>query len=630
MNCVYRGDVEYVVQPVDGSLFNVYSCAAFGGECTLKPSIMMIDGEQMRSCQGCLKFEAVVTETEKAFNNLPWGSGETVSGPGSTLDATRPFRLPMVNWLVYQFHEKQDAAIAAAKSVPGSLVDFDRFTVLDIPCGDYHWMSKLFEIREALDERGEVWGHGMGHHIGQMKYIGADVVRELVDQNRQKFPGTDFRHLDLITDDLPKADVVFTRDCLVHLPFREVGDALKNIVRSGATWLVTTHFPGRTNHDIPLGAWRPLDLTAKPFYLPEPERIINEGLAGDFSDKSLAVWSVEAIKEAVAKLNAVPKLTIGLATYRDWPGVWATLEAIEEFHADVFRDLELIVVDNDPDGEPNRHSEDSHSNKAKRHVEAMGGKYDHFTTVQGTAAAKGRIFELATAPNVLVIDCHVMLAAGSIKRLIEYFDANPESRDLLQGPCKNAGTHFAPQWGGMMFGTWANDSRGKGDDPFEITMQGCGLFACRKAAWPGFHPLLRGFGPEEGHIHARIRKAGGKCLCLPWLRWSHRFGNPGGSSPGASNEERLRGYLITWLDTGELCLSDIRKQFIEGRFVTTRQFDAVLAKTRDEFGDTQIRGLGDRIEQVLSVTGIGAAAKAILGDDCGCGARRELVNRIAG
>lgn len=583
MKCVHLGRVDYDVHPVEGEPFKVYQCEHFRGECTLLPSIMTVGDLPMRSCQGCPKFEAAVSDTEKAFSNLPWGSGETVSGPGSTLAATKVIR----------------------EAIPGLLKELAAETILDAPSGDCNWFP-------------DVQG-----------YIGGDVVRELVEQNRAKFPNRQFEHLDIITSDLPKADVVFTRDCLVHLPYHDIGEALKNIVRSGAKWLVTTHFPGRTNHDIPLGSWRPLDLTAKPFYLPAPAQVINEGLAGDFSDKSLGVWSVDAIRDAVAALNAKPKLTIGMATYRDWPGVWATLEAIEEYHPEVLREVELIVVDNDPNGVPDVHSEDSHSNKCKRHVEAMGGRYDHFIAVQGTAAAKGRIFALATAPAVLVIDCHVMLKAGSIRRLIDYFDASPDTKDLLQGPCKNVGTHFAPTWGGMMFGQWANDPRGNGDEPFEIPMQGCGLFACRKSAWPGFHPLLRGFGPEEGHIHARIRKAGGKCLCLPWLRWSHRFGNPGGTSPHAPAEDRLRGYLLAWLDTDELCLADIRDQFV-GQFVTAKQFNIVLAKTRDEFGDTKIRGFGDRLERVLESTGIARVAQSVLGDDCGCAQRREALNRLTG
>ncbi|MGL1784034.1 hypothetical protein ACSTG0_23510, partial [Vibrio parahaemolyticus] len=62
--------------------------------------------------------------------------------------------------------------------------------------------------------------------------------------------------------------------------------------------------------------------------------------------------------------------------------------------------------------------------------------------------------------------------------------------------------------------------------PFEIPMQGMGLFACRRDAWAGFNPDFRGFGGEEGYIHEKFRQRGGKVLCLPFLRWMHRFNRP--------------------------------------------------------------------------------------------------------
>jgi hypothetical protein len=93
-----------------------------------------------------------------------------------------------------------------------------------------------------------------------------------------------------------------------------------------------------------------------------------------------------------------------------------------------------------------------------------------------------------------------------------------------------------------MWGIWATDPRGKDPegDPFEIPMQGLGVFSCRKGAWPGFNPMFRGFGGEEGYIHEKFRQAGGRCLCLPWLRWTHRFGRPAGIGYSLTVEEKLR------------------------------------------------------------------------------------------
>lgn len=306
-------------------------------------------------------------------------------------------------------------------------------------------------------------------------------------------------------------------------------------------------------------------------------------------------WSQQlraAFATSPPAIQSGPKLTIGMATYRDWPGVWATIQSLRIHHSECLDEIEIIVVDNDIEGKPDTEGDSSHSAKCRRLCERIGAKYEHFTAVAGTAAAKGRIFELATSPAVLVMDCHVMLPPGTVRRLIDWFATHPESKDLHHGPLIGdggltdiVGTHFNLTWGSMMFGQWGVDKRVHDGQPFEIDMQGCGLFACNRKAWPGFHPLLRGFGPEEFHIHQRIRRNGGKCYCLPWLLWCHRFGNPDGTKPpGLRPEDRLRGHLITHLDTGAPDLTEMRKHFVDDRkALTNEQFFTVLRDTVAEF-----------------------------------------------
>ena len=40
------------------------------------------------------------------------------------------------------------------------------------------------------------------------------------------------------------------------------------------------------------------------------------------------------------------------------------------------------------------------------------------------------------------------------------------------------------------------------------------------------------------------------------------------------------------------------------------------------------KGLGDSIEKITKATGIDKVAKFILGEDCGCEARKEKLNNI--
>ena len=103
-----------------------------------------------------------------------------------------------------------------------------------------------------------------------------------------------------------------------------------------------------------------------------------------------------------------------------------------------------------------------------------------------------------------------------------------------------------------MWGVWSVDRRGlePEGEPFEIPMQGMGVFSCRTAVWPGFNPAFRGFGGEEGYIHEKVRQRGGRCLCLPWLRWVHRFGRTSGPPYPLAIEDKLRNYLIGFTELG--------------------------------------------------------------------------------
>lgn len=197
---------------------------------------------------------------EKIFTDIfqrnSWRDAESRSGTGSNLEAT--------------------AAIRAA--LPGLIQKYDIKSMLDIPCGDLHWMSKV--------------------DLPLEQYIGADIVPDLIENIRTNHaaPNREFKHLDLVLDELPKVDCIFCRDCLVHLSFKDGLAAIANIKRSGATYLLTTTNVDRQhNRKIVTGMWRPLNLQAAPFHFPEPLELINENCTeanGSFADKSIGLWRV--------------------------------------------------------------------------------------------------------------------------------------------------------------------------------------------------------------------------------------------------------------------------------------------------------------------------------------------------
>jgi hypothetical protein len=238
-----------------------------------------------------------------------------------------------------------------------------------------------------------------------------------------------------------------------------------------------------------------------------------------------------------------PKLTIGMATYDDYDGVYFSIQALRLYHPEISRDIEILVIDNNPTG------------ICSKDLKSRVNHIDTYRSVPGadvvSTAVRDQIFAHAHGAFVQRSPRHVLFPPGALRALICYFDENPDTPDLIQGPIlwdnlKEVSSHWAPEWSSGMFGTWANDP--VADDaaaaPFEIPMQGLGVFACRRSAWPGINPGFRGFGGEEGYLHEKFRQRGGRVICLPALRWTHRFNRPLGVPYPIKWEDRIRNYIL--------------------------------------------------------------------------------------
>jgi len=184
---------------------------------------------------------------------------ESVSGIGSSLEQTREI----------------------IKTLPFLFKKYQIKSILDVPCGDFNWMQNI--------------------DFSKMTYIGGDIVSKIVDDNNEKISSGNisFQQINLIEDQIPKADLIFCRDCLVHLSFDDVLSSIENIKASGSKYLMTTTFTGQqSNKDIHTGGWRPLNLQLAPFNFPEPVYILNEKcteMDGLFKDKSLGLWEIEKL-----------------------------------------------------------------------------------------------------------------------------------------------------------------------------------------------------------------------------------------------------------------------------------------------------------------------------------------------
>lgn len=215
-------------------------------------------------------------------------------------------------------------------------------------------------------------------------------------------------------------------------------------------------------------------------------------------------------------------------------------------------------------------------------------RYLTFTGWKGTAKPRDLVFEHASGDWVMVLDPHVLLAPGSMGRLLDYCGENPDSRDLLSGPLiyddhKGYSTHFDDAWRAEMWGTWGTDERGGDPDgpPFEIGANGLGLFAMRKGAWVGFNDSFRGFGGEEWYVHTKVRQRGGKCLCLPFLRWNHRFGRPGGVPYPLTRYQKARNYYLGLTELG-LPTDPVYEHFVKSGLLTEDHWKGITGGRAEE------------------------------------------------
>lgn len=209
-----------------------------------------------------------------------WADDESVSGEGSST--------------------RQTAVIV--RELPTLLRRAGVERLLDLPCGDFAWMSRV-------DRSG-------------FSYIGGDIVPELIDAN-QRAHATDcveFRMLDLTVADLPDVDGILVRDCLVHLSTPLVWAAIERIRRSKIRYLLTTTYPQHhDNRNIPTGRWRALNLEEEPFDFPAPlDSILEECTEheGTRADKTLALWLVTDLPAPPVRVRLDPRYRLAALRHR--------------------------------------------------------------------------------------------------------------------------------------------------------------------------------------------------------------------------------------------------------------------------------------------------------------------------
>jgi 2-polyprenyl-3-methyl-5-hydroxy-6-metoxy-1,4-benzoquinol methylase len=196
-------------------------------------------------------------DTKKVFRSIykrnGWGSAESISGPGSTLAYTANIR----------------------QQLPGILHSLQIKTLLDAPCGDCNWINKV--------------------DLSGINYTGADIVPEIIEANKLNYPDKNFINANIITDNLPAADLVLCRDCFIHLRKKEIIEVIQTFKRCGIKYMLASTYPVERNTEILTGHFRPVNLELEPFHLPEPIKKIRDYTEGD-AVRYLGLWVLEDVK----------------------------------------------------------------------------------------------------------------------------------------------------------------------------------------------------------------------------------------------------------------------------------------------------------------------------------------------
>ncbi|KAL1504460.1 hypothetical protein AB1Y20_010865 [Prymnesium parvum] len=185
--------------------------------------------------------------TEEAFRKYSeraraWASDRSivVSGVESAIEHTAPFRSFLERWL-------------RANSV-ASLVE----------ASSGHWPSGWQRVTS--------WP--------PLEYAGFDLMAEVVVDNQRLFSGSAdrfglasarFDALDMLTAPLPPAEVLLTKDTLIHFSNAHVMQFLRlSVIRCPPLFqrVLFVHDEAAANDDISTGQYRPLNLSAPPFALP--------------------------------------------------------------------------------------------------------------------------------------------------------------------------------------------------------------------------------------------------------------------------------------------------------------------------------------------------------------------------
>lgn len=201
------------------------------------------------------------------YDRNMWGSKESASGSGSTLEMT----------------------VSIRTLLPELLQNFQIKSIFDAPCGDFNWMQFV--------------------DLGSVTYVGGDIVEDLIDLLNARYSNGNrsFLRFDITNQIFPDCDLVLIRDCFFHFSFEDIFLTFTNFLNSKSKFLLSTSHENDSNFintDIRSGDFRLLDLFSYPFnFSPNYHFQIPEQGEGSAPRRKLYLWDHYQVSAASKNLE---------------------------------------------------------------------------------------------------------------------------------------------------------------------------------------------------------------------------------------------------------------------------------------------------------------------------------------
>lgn len=134
-------------------------------------------------------------------------------------------------------------------------------SILDMACGDFLWMNKIIENTN-------------------IKYLGIDIVEELIRENQNKFKKTEitFKCCDVVNyTTIKKFDLIIIKDLLIHLKNSDILKIIKNLRKMNFRYLALSSSTIKQNKDVIIGKHRQVNLLKEPYNLKKPRLSFKDG-----------------------------------------------------------------------------------------------------------------------------------------------------------------------------------------------------------------------------------------------------------------------------------------------------------------------------------------------------------------